>query len=279
MNTELRKIAKNDFEKDFFKLMNNAVIGKTMENVRKHRDIKLVTTDKKRSKLVSEPNYHTMNYISEDLSIIEMKRTKVKMNKPIYLGLSILEISKLLMYEFWYDYMKPKYGDNVKLCYMDTDSFIMNIKTEDFYKDIANDVEKSFYTSNYEIDRPLSTGKNKKVIGLMKDELGGRAITEFVALRPKTYSYLTDDCKEDKKARGTKKCVIKRMIKFDDYKNCLLNGKVVLKSQQRFISKGHDVYTENINKIALSSNDDKRIIASDKITSYPYGYKGKQAFV
>ena len=279
MNTELRKIAKNDFEKDFFKLMNNAVFGKTMENVRKHRDIKLVTTDKKRSKLVSEPNYHAMNYISEDLSIIEMKRTKVKMNKPIYLGLPILEISKLLMYEFWYNYMKPKYGDNVKLCYMDTDRFRMNIKTEDFYKDIANDVEKRFDTSNYECDRPLPTGKNKKVIGLMKDELGGRIITEFVAWRPKTYSYLTDGCKEDKKAKGTKKCVIKRMIKFDDYKNCLLNCEIILKSQQRFISKGHDVYTENINKIALSSNDDKRIVSSDKITSYPYGYKGKNAFV
>ena len=210
VDTELRKIAKNDFEKDFFKLRNNAVFGKTMENVRKHRDIKLVTTDKKRSKLVSEPNYHTINYISEDLSIIEMKRTKVKMNKPIYLGLSILEISKLLMYEFWYDYMKLKYGDNVKLCYMDTDSFIMNIKTEDFYKYIADDVEKRFDTSNYECDRPLPTGKNKKVNELMKDELGGRVITELVALRPKTCSYLTDDCKEDKKAKGTTKCVIKK---------------------------------------------------------------------
>ena len=132
MNTELRKIAKNDFEKDFLKLMNNAVFGKTMENVRKHRDMKLITTDKKRSKLVLEPNYHTINYISENLSIIEMRRIKIKMNKPIYLGLSILEISKILMYEFWYDYMKPKYGDNVKLCYMDTDIFIMNIKIEDF---------------------------------------------------------------------------------------------------------------------------------------------------
>ena len=192
--------------------MNNSVFGKTMENIRKHRDIKLVTTDKKRSKLVSEPNYHTINYISEDLSIIEMNKTKVKMNKPIYLGLSILESSKLLMYEFWYDYMKPKYGNNVKLCYMDTDSFIMDIKTEDFYKDIANDVEKRFDTSNYEVNRPLATGKNKKVIGLMKDELGGKLITEFVTLRPKIYSYLTDDCKEDKKAKGTKKCVIKRMI-------------------------------------------------------------------
>ena len=162
MNMELRKLAKDDYEKDLFKLMDNAVFGKTMENIRTHRDIKLVTTDKKRNKLVSEPNYHTMNYISEDLSIIEMNKTRVKMNKPIYLGLSILDISKILMYKFWYDYMKSKYGNNVKFCYMDTDSFIMNIKTEDFYKDIANDVEKRFDTSNDEVNRPLSTGKKKK---------------------------------------------------------------------------------------------------------------------
>ena len=230
MNTELRKLAKDDFGKDLFKLMNNAVFGKTIENIRKHRDIKLVSTDKKRNKLVSEPNYHTMNYISEDLSIIEMNKTKVKMNKPIYLGLSILDISKILMYEFWYDYMKPKYNDNIKLCYMDRDSFVMNIKMKDFYKDISSDVDKRFDTSNYEVNRPLPTGKNKKVIGLMKDELGGKIITEFVTLRPKTYSYLTDDGKEDKKAKGTKKCVIKRMIKFDDYKNCLLKKNVLLKS-------------------------------------------------
>ena len=243
MNTELRKLAKDDFEKDLFKLMNNAVFGKTMENIRKHREIKLVTTDKKRSKLVSEPNYHTINLISEDSSIIEMKKSKVKMNKPIYLGLSILEISKILMYEFWYDCMKPKYGNDVKLCYMDTDSFIMNIKTNDFYEDIANDVENRFDTSNYEVNRPLPMGKNKKVIGLMKDELGGKIITEFVTLRPKTYSYLTDNGKEDKKAKGTKKCIIKKMIKFSDYKKCLLNDEVIFKSQQRFISKKHDVYT------------------------------------
>ena len=213
MNTELRKLARNDFEKDLFKLMNNSVFGKTMKNIRKHRDIKLVTTDKKRGKLVSEPNYHTINLISEDLSIIEMKKTKVKMKKLIYLGLSILKISKILIYEFWYDYMKPKYNDNVRLCYMDTDSFVMHIKTNDFYKDIASDVENRFDTSSYEVNRPLPTGKNKKVIGLMKDELGGKIITEFVALRPKTYSFLTDDGKEDKKAKGTKKCVIKKMIK------------------------------------------------------------------
>ena len=159
INTELRKKASNDFEKDFFKLMNNAVFGKTMENVRKHRDIKLVKTYCKRNNQVSEPNYHTMKLIEENLSIIEMKKVKAKMSKPIYLGLPILEISKTTMYEFWYDYMKRKYGDMVKLCYTDTDSLVMNIKTNDFYKDIAQDVEERFDTSNYDVDRPLPKGK------------------------------------------------------------------------------------------------------------------------
>ena len=163
---------------------------------------------------------------------------------------------------------------------MDTDSFITNIKTNYFYKDIANDVEDRFDTSNYEVNtsktsalarRPLPTGKNKKVIGLMKDELGGKIITEFVTLRSKTYSFLTDDGKEDKKAKGTKKCIIKKMIKFNDYKKCLLNGEIILKSQQRFISNKHDVYTEDVNKIALSNDYLKRIVSSNKITSYPYG--------
>ena len=166
--------------------MKNFVFGKIMENVRKHRDIKLVTTNKRRNQLVSEHNYHTTKWSSESLLAIEMKKTKVKMNKPIYLSLPILEISKTLMYKFWYDYMKPKYDDNVKLCYMDTGSFIMHIKAEDFYKDIANDAEKRSDASNYEVNRPLPTGENKKVIRLMKDELGGKIMTKFVALRPKT---------------------------------------------------------------------------------------------
>ena len=184
-----------------FKLVNNAVFGKPMENVRKHRDIKLVKTDKRRNQLVSEPNYHAIKRFSENLVAIEMRKTKVKMNKPIYVGMAILDISKTLMFEFWYEYMKPKYGANMKLCYADTDSFIISIKTKDFFEDIADDVEKGFDTSNYEDDRPLLTGKNKKVIGLTKDELGGRIVTEFVALRPKTYAYLRDDDSEVNKAK------------------------------------------------------------------------------
>ena len=213
-NTELRKKANNEFEKDFFKLMNNAVFGKTMENVRKHRDIKLVKTDTKRNNLVSEPNYHTMKLIDDNLAIIEMKKVKVKMNKPIYLGLSRLDISKITMYEFWYDFIKSKYGNRAKLCYMDMDSFIINVKTEDFYEDISENVMKRFDTSNYIYNRPLPKNVNKKVSGLMKDELGGGMITEFVALRPKAYSYKTNDSIELKKAKGTKQCVVKKNAKF-----------------------------------------------------------------
>ena len=159
-----------------------------------------------------------------------MKKTKIKMNKPVYLGLSILEISKTLMYKFWYNYMKPKYQKNVKLCYTDTDSFTINIKTNDFYEDIAYDVEKRLDTSNYECNRPLPTGKKLKSNWNMKDEVGGKIITEFVALRPKTYSLnLMDYGNTNKKAKGTKNCVTKRILKFNGYKNCLLNNKVILK--------------------------------------------------
>ena len=213
---------------------------------------------------------------------MEMKKTEVKMNKPIYLGQAILDISKTLMYEFWYDYIKPKYGDKARLCYTDTDSFIMHIKTDDFYKDINNDVDKWFDTSNYDKNdnRPLEIGKNRKVIGKFKDELGGKIMTEFCALRAKAYSFLIDGYSDDdyeknkiinKKAKGTKKCIVKREIIFKNYVDAVLNDKVLIKSQQRFRSDHHKVYTEEVNKIALSSNDDKRIQTSDRITTYPYG--------
>ena len=182
------KNAKNEFEKNFFKLINNSVFGKTLENVRNHRDIKLLTSDKRRKGLVSEPNYHLHKKFSNHLMAIGMKKTRVKISKPLYLGMSILDISKTLMYKFWYEYVK--YGDKAKLCYTDTDSFIIYIKTEDFFEDISNDVKKWFDTSNYGKNdkRPLPVGKNEKVSGLFEDELGGKIIGELVALRAKTYA-------------------------------------------------------------------------------------------
>ena len=179
------------YEKDFFKLMNNAAFGKTMENVRKHRDFKLVTTERRRNYLVSEPNQHSTKFFEENLLAMEMKKTEILMNKPVNLGPSVLGFSKILMCEFWYDYVKPKYNEKVKLCYMDTDRFIVQIKTEDIYKDIAEDVETRFDTSNCElefnsIDRQLPKGQNKKVIGLMKHELGGKVMTKVHISRRKT---------------------------------------------------------------------------------------------
>ena len=271
MNTKPRSDALEDFEKDFFKLMNNSVFGKTMENVPNHRDIKLVTKNQKRNKLVSEPNYHTSKHFSEDLMAIEMRKTKVVMSKPVYLGQAILDISKTLMYEFWYDYLKPKYGDKVKLCYMD--SFIVHIETEDFYKDIAMDVDKWFDTSAYDKDdnRPLPIRKNKKVIGKFKDELKGKIMTENCNARAKTYTFRYDNDKKNKKAKGTKKCVIKKDLTFENYKESVLKNKIIIRSQLRFKSDHHNVYTEEIDKIAISSNDDKRLQTFDGITTYPIG--------
>ena len=204
MNTCIRKNAKSYFEKDFFKLMNNAVFGKTMGNFRKHRDIKLVATKGKRNYLVSEPNYHTTKFFTEHLSATEMKKKEILMNKTVNLVVSILALSNILFYKFWYNYVKRKCVEKVKLLYVNTDSFSVYIKTEDVYKDITE-----FYTSSYElecnsIDRSLPKGKIKKLIGLMKNELGLKIMTKLVGLRPKIYSYLIDDGSEDHKTKVTK---------------------------------------------------------------------------
>ena len=258
-NTSLRTVAKNDFEKDFYILMNNSVFRKMMENIRKHRDIKLVNNKEDYLKQVMKPNFKGGVLIGADLMSCEMGKIKVKMNKPVYLGQAILDLSKTIMYEFNYDYMKRKYNESdLKLLYMDTDSLVFNIKTEDFYKDIAEDVETRFDTSGYEPNRPLPIGKNKKVIGLMKDELGGKIKKEFISLRPKMYSYRVEES-EPKKCKGIKKCVVKKTITFEDYKRCLFEGRVIHRSQMMFRSKKHKVKTLEVNKLALSREDDKRI--------------------
>ena len=235
-NTRLRTAAKNDFEKDFYKLMNNYVFGKTMENIRKHRNIKLVNDEEEYLRNVMCPDFKSGTLLGHDLMSCEMGKVRVVMNKPVYLCQAILDLSKTIMYEFHYDYMKHKYKDeDLKLCYIDTDSLIYSIHTEDFYTDIADDVEARFDTSGYISDRPLPVGKNKKVIGLMKDELGGEIMREFVSLRPKMYSYKVGNS-EPKKCKGIKKCVVKRTISFEDYKRCLFNGEQSQKSQLLFRS-------------------------------------------
>ena len=269
-NTRLRTPAKNVFEKDFYKLMNNSVFGKTMENIRKHRNIKLVNNDEEYLRNVMCPNFKSGTLLGPDLMGCEMGKIKVVMNN-VYLGQAILDLNKMIMYEFHYDYMKCKYRDeDLTLCYMDKDSLIYSIRTEDFYKDIADDVEARFNTSGYVPNRPLPVGLNKKVIGLMKDELGGKIMGEFVSLRPKMYSYKVGNS-EPKKCKGIKKCVVKKMISFNDYKTCLFSRERTHRSQLLFRSHKHEVKTLEVNKLALSREDNKRITING-VANYARGH-------
>ena len=282
LNVNKRKNSRNYFEKNFFKLMIKSVFGKTMENVRNRRDIKLIPNNERSKKLVKEPNYHACKRFDDNFMTIEMRKTEVEMLKPVYVGQAILDISKTIMYEFWYDYLKPKYGDKTKLCYMDTDSFIIDIQKEDFLKDISKDVKRCFDTSGYDknFDRPLEIGVNKKVLGKFKDELNGNILTEFISIGPKVYAinceeyaFRNDNYKLQlmKKAKGTKKCIVKKHINFNDYMNALFGEKTIMKEQLRFKSDCHNIYTQRVNKIALRNVDNKRLQAYDKVTTYPYG--------
>ena len=273
-NTRLRMQSKNKFESDFFKLMNNCVFGKTIENIRNRIDIKLVTSQKQAEKYINRPNYTGRTTFSDNLVAIHMGKTSIYMNKPIYLGMCILGISKILMYDFYYGFLKPMYGDKIRLLFTDTDSLMILVETEDFYKDITPYVHELFDTSEFPKDHPsiIPTGVNKKVIGMFKDEVGGRVITEFVGLRAKNYSYLCEG-KEYKKCKGVKMSVTKKDIHHEDYMNCLFHDVQLRRKMNVFRCHLHNVYSEEINKIALSANDDKRIILEDGIHTRPHGWE------
>ena len=273
-NTNLRALAKNNFEKDFFKLMNNSVFGKTMENIRNRVNIKLVDMGEKFKKLAAKPNYENRIIFNENLVSVHMKKTSLTMNKPVYLGMCILDLSKIIMFDFHYKYIKPKYGNKAKLLFTDTDSFLYEIQTEDFYKDISGDVKDRFDTSDYPEGHPsgIPTGINKKVLGMFKDEAAGKIINEFVGLRAKLYSYKMDEGKENKRCKGIKKAVVERSIRHEDYKTCLQTGKEQLRKQNIIRSYEHVLYTEEVNKIALSSADDKRYLLKDSYDTLAWGH-------
>ena len=274
LNTNLRAKGNNDFEKDFFKLMNNCVFGKTMENIRNRVDIKLVTNEKDAKKLISKPNFKHRTIFCENLVAIHMKKIKLVFNKPVYIGMCILDLSKTIMYNFHYNYIKQKYGEKAKLLFTDTDSLTYYIETKDFYKDISPDVRDKFDTSNFPKNHSsgIETGVNKKVINMFKDEAGGKQITEFVGLRAKLYSYKMDEGEEEKKCKGMKKLVVKNSISFDDYKKCLENKVKQMREMKVIRSRRHDVFSETVNKVALSANDDKRVICKDGINTLAIGH-------
>lgn len=275
LNTLERTKANNEFEKNLFKLMSNAIYGKSMENVRERVDIKLKNKwDGKDGVkvLIARPNFKKRTIFNENLVAIEMEKTEIFMNKPIIIGASILEISKLKMYSFHYDYMKKDFKDNCKILYTDTDSFIYNIETNNFYDYMKKNIEL-FDTSDYPSDNRFNIKLlNKKIPGLMKDEVCGEIITEFVGLRSKMYSIRINGIDKIKKAKGIKKNIINKKIHFADYYNCVKEHCIITKTQNTILSKLHNVFSIKRSKKVLNPYDDKRYILNNKIDTVPWGH-------
>ena len=271
-NTEKRKNAKNAFEKEFFKLMNNSVFGKTMENIRKRVDVRLVTDEKKLLKLTSKPTYVSCKIFNENLVAVHKIKETITLNRPAYVGMSILDLSKTLMYDFHYKYIKKNYGEKAMLLFTDTDSLTYEIEANDVYRDFWIDKDK-FDNSDYPEGSPYFDKTNKKVIGKFKDEAAGVPICEFVGLRSKMHSCIKDSEKGGKTAKGIKKNVIKNNITHENYRDILFNNKQMHHKMKTIRSENHQLGSYEINKVSLSCFDDKRYIHDDDgITSYAYGH-------
>ena len=220
-------------------------------------------------KLTSKPNFDRVTIFDEHLVAVHMKKTEVYFNKPIYVGQAILDLSKTLMFDFHYNFIRKKYGNKAELLFTDTDRLMYLIQTDDFYSDIKHDIRKKFDTSDYPENHPsgIKTDVNKKFIGKFKDEVGGKQITHFIGLRPKLYTFKVEEKGETRKAKGVKKNVIKKSLSFEDYKKCLYTEDELMKEMNIIRSQNHNIYSMTINKVALSANDDKRLICSNKINT------------
>ena len=270
-NTNKRKNATSDFEKDMYKLMNNAVYGKTMENVREHINFELVDTPEEYAKCVNNPTFKNRHIINESLVGVEKLRETVKLNKPIYVGMSILDLSKLHMYSFYYDVLKEKYQENIRLIYTDTDSFVLHIKTEDVYDDFK-DIKHEMDFSGYDKAHKCYDNTNKKVLGKFKDECDGKIITHFIGLKPKSYAFkIHKEKKEEKKSKGIVKHKVKNELNYKSYEKTLLENDCDKVEFNSIRSKNHQIYTIRQVKQALSSYDNKRYYL-DSVSSVPYGH-------
>ena len=270
-NTKKRAKAKNSFEKDFFKLMNNSVFGKTMENLRKRQNIKLVTDEENLLKWTSKPSFVSFKIFNEDLVAVHKMKPTLTLNRPAYVGMCILDLSKTLMYNFHYNYIKNKYGDKARLMFTDTDSLTYEIGVDDVYQDFWKD-KHLFDNSDYPKDSPFFDNTNKKVIGKFKDEAAGLPIVEFVGLRSKMYSLMKDNEQGSRTAKGIKKNVIKQQLQHDNYKDVLFNKKQLRHEMRVIKSEKHRIGSYVVDKISLSCFDDKRYIHENGVTSYAYGH-------
>lgn len=278
MNTRYRAQATNEFDKSFYKLLNNAIYGKTMENVRLRALIYMITKWEGRGKtsgrhLIAQPNFKNCKMLDENLATIEMHKSHILMDKPIIVGLCVLELSKVVMYKFLYDYLKPKYGSKVRVVYTDTDSFILEIETEDVYADIRDDPDQ-FDTWVYPEGNIYGIPRhNNKVPGKFSDECPESIPSEVVCLRAKAYSVRAGRIEKMKKAKGVKRNVLKNTITFDDYYHCVINNGITVRRQYTIRSKAHNVYTISTKKIALNPYDDKRyILKPGNINTLAWGH-------
>ena len=273
LNTDLRSKATSEFEKDFFKLMNNSVFGKTMENLRKRIRVDLVRASEndRMRRLVADPAYLSHRIFDGDLVAIHSTKSKLKLNRPIYIGQAVLDNSKLLMYDFWYNQIKAEYGEKVSLLYTDTDSLLFQVETEDVYADMRKSAEKYDF-SDYPKDHPCYSTENKKVVGKFKDECCSRLISEFVGLRPKMYSILEVNGDNIRKAKGVQKTVVKKDLRHELYKQCLDEHKETKHKQIVIRSHGHQIGVYEQNKTSLSPLDTKKWIAADGITTRAFGH-------
>ncbi|KFM56741.1 hypothetical protein X975_19627, partial [Stegodyphus mimosarum] len=247
--------------------MNNSVYGKTMENVRNRVDIQIVNNVRKAQRLVAAPSFKEFRIFDDDLVGIQRVKNVITLNRPIYVGFAILELSKLHMYEFHYDHMKRNYGSRAQLLFTDTDSLTYSVQTEDIYKDMSLHLDL-YDTSEYPKEHPLYSEKNKKRIGCFKDELNGAPVYEFVGLKAKMYSLLTP-CGEKKTAKGVSRTVLRKHIRHLNYKDCLFNETRSRDMQRRIASESHRLFTVETNKVSLSPYDDKRYLI-DSVNSYAY---------
>jgi hypothetical protein len=272
MNTQLRKNAKNSFEKDLYKLMNNSVFGKTMENLRKRVDVKLVrgSEENKLRKLIASPAFAKAKIFDMDLAAVHMHKSKLMLNKPVFVGMSILDLSKLFMYDFYYNTLKKEYGDKCDLLYTDTDSLLLEIETDDIFDDMSENAQMYDF-SDYPKTHRLYSEINKKIVGKFKDECAGVLNAEYVGLRPKMYSIRKSDLTEIKKAKGVKRIVVKNDLTHDSYLKCLQKKKTYINGQDMMRSKDHQMVVLHQNKVSLSAFDNKKFILDDGISTLAYG--------
>jgi hypothetical protein len=272
LNTRMRQQAKSEFEKDFFKLMNNAVFGKSMENVRKRRNIELVCDSVKLKKLIAKPQLEQFIIVNKDTVLVDRIRKTVTLNKPIYVGFTVLDLSKLLMFDFHYNVVIKRYGSNARLLFSDTDSLCYHVFTDDVYRDML-EYRNMLDTSGYPRDHPLYSAENMKVIGKMKDECNGQPPLEFVGLRAKMYSLLTYDQSMMKRtAKGVKKRYVKKHLRHDMYLRTLRSRTIEHAKYRLFRSRAHKLETVQCCKVALCAYDDKRYVLDDGVSTLAYGH-------